>query len=40
MKKENRYLDKRGDYTAPSMGTADYPKRPENRAINQEDKKK
>jgi hypothetical protein len=40
MKKENRYTDKRGDFTAPSEGVADYPKRPEHRTINQNNKKK
>ncbi|WP_285291723.1 hypothetical protein [Bacillus sp. ISL-35] len=40
MKKENRYMDKRGDFTAPPEGAADYPKRPEHQKINQNNKKK
>ncbi|WP_285891011.1 hypothetical protein [Mesobacillus subterraneus] len=40
MKNNNNYLDKRGDFTAPPEGTADYPKKPDHRKIEQETNKR
>jgi hypothetical protein len=40
MKNNNNYLNERGDFTAPPEGTADYPKKPEHRKIEQGNKKK
>ncbi len=40
MGKKNNYLDRREDFSAPPGGTADYPKRPEHRVIERNDKRK
>jgi hypothetical protein len=40
MSKENKYLDHRGDFTAPSEGTADYPKKPKHEPVNINNKEK
>ena len=40
MKNKNNFLNERGDFTAPPEGTADYPKKPDHRKIESENKKK
>lgn len=40
MKSKGNYLNERGDFTAPPQGTADYPKKPDHRKIEPENKKK
>jgi hypothetical protein len=40
MKNNDNYLNERGDFTAPPEGTADYPKKPKQRKIQQDRKKK
>ena len=40
MKNKNNYLDQRGDFTALPEGAADYPKKPEHRKIEKQNKKK
>lgn len=37
---KNNYLDQRGDFTSPPEGDADYPKKPEHRKIEQQNKRK
>lgn len=40
LKNKNNYLDERGDYTAPPEGTADYPKKPDQRKVEKRNKNK
>lgn len=38
MKKDKKYLDNRGDFTAPPAGSAEYPKKPKHQAISSSNK--